>query len=52
MKDKVKARSTNTLETGWELFISGLSDLKTGCAETAFDSQFAKDESDRRILWT
>jgi hypothetical protein len=42
---KVQAGSTNTLETGWELFISGLSDLKTGCAETKIDSQFAVDNS-------
>jgi hypothetical protein len=31
---------------------SGLSDLKTGCAETNFDSQFAIHDSGLRILCT
>jgi hypothetical protein len=39
------------LETGWKLFLSGLSDLKTGCAETDFDSQLPIDDSGLRIQW-
>jgi hypothetical protein len=40
------------LETGQSSFLSGLSDLKTGCAETNFESQFAIDDSGLRVPWT
>jgi hypothetical protein len=39
------------LETGWSSFLSGLSDLKTSCAKTNFDSQFAIDDSGLRVPW-
>jgi hypothetical protein len=31
---------------------SGLTGLKTSCAETSFDSQFAIDDSGLRVPWT
>jgi hypothetical protein len=40
------------LETGQSSFLSGFSDLKTGCAETNFDSQLAIDDSGLRVPWT
>jgi hypothetical protein len=48
-----KFRQGPHIPGNWTAILSsGLSDLKTGCAENNFDSQFVIGDSVLRILWT